>query len=123
MRIGVLGTGVVGRTLSAKIAELGHDVMMGTRDANALLTRKDEPAPGRGVPFAEWHSQHPDVRLGTFAQVASHGEILFNATSGDGALSAVTSAGSENLDGKILIDVSNPLDFSQGMPPILSVVN
>jgi len=122
MRIGVLGTGVVGRTLSGKLAELEHDVMMGTRNVDALLARQEEPAFG-GEAFADWYTRHPDVHLGTFAESAAHAEVIFNATSGLGALDALSAAGDANLKGKILVDISIPLDFSQGMPPFLSVSN
>jgi predicted dinucleotide-binding enzyme len=63
------------------------------------------------------------VKVGTFAEAAAHGEILFNVTSGAGSLEALQLAGAANLDGKILIDIANPLDFSQGMPPSLLVSN
>jgi predicted dinucleotide-binding enzyme len=121
MRVGVLGTGGVGQTLAGKIASLGHDVMMGTRDVEAALARKE--AGWGAVPLAEWHEEHPDVKLGTFAEAAAHGELVFNATAGTASLDALEAAGGENLDGKVLIDVANPLDFSGGMPPTLSVCN
>ena len=121
MRVGVLGTGGVGQTLAAKIASLGHEVMMGTRDVGAALARKE--AGWGAIPLGEWHQKHPDVRLGTFAEAAAHGEILFNLTAGVASLEALQAAGAENLDGKVLIDVANPLDFSSGMPPTLSVSN
>ncbi len=90
----MLGTGVVGQTLEAKLAELGHDVKVGSRD------------PER-----------------SFAAAAEHGEIVFNATAGTASVEALRSAGAENLAGKLLIDVANPLDFSGGFPPTLSVCN
>jgi 8-hydroxy-5-deazaflavin:NADPH oxidoreductase len=122
MKIGVLGTGVVGQTLSAKLAALRHDVMIGTRDAAKLLART-EPGPYGNPPFGEWHRQNPQVRLGTFAEAAAHGEIDFNCTSGMASLDALRTAGAANLNGKTLVDVANPLDFSKGMPPSLSVCN
>jgi predicted dinucleotide-binding enzyme len=76
-----------------------------------------------GPPFSEWIGQHPAVKVGTFAQAAAHGEVVFNATVGHASLDAVGAAGAENLGGKILVDVSNPLDFSKGMPPSLFVSN
>ncbi len=121
MRVGVVGTGAVGQTLAAKIASLGHEVMMGTRDVQAALARTDA---GWGAKvFSEWTAEHPDVKLGTFADAAAHGEAVFNATAGTAFLGALQAAGAANLDGKILVDVANPLDFSQGMPPTLSVCN
>jgi predicted dinucleotide-binding enzyme len=122
MRVGVLGTGVAGETLAGKIAELGHEVMVGTRDVEAAVART-EPGMAGGQPFSEWVSQHSDVKVGTFAEAAAHGEVLFNATNGQGSIPALEMAGAENLSGKILIDVSNPLDFSKGMPPTLFVAN
>jgi 8-hydroxy-5-deazaflavin:NADPH oxidoreductase len=94
MRIGMLGTGVVGRTLRAKLIELGHDVELGSRD--------------------------PEL---SFADAAAHGELVFNATAGSGSLEALRMAGAENLAGKVLVDVANPLDSSHGAPPALTVCN
>jgi 8-hydroxy-5-deazaflavin:NADPH oxidoreductase len=121
MLVGVLGTGGVGQTLAGKIAALGHEVMMGTRDVQAALAR--EEAGWGALPLAEWHEQHPDVKLGTFAEAAAHAELVINATAGMASLDALQAAGAENLEGKILIEVANPLDFSAGMPPTLSVCN
>ena len=122
MKIGVLGTGVVGQTLGAKLAELGHEVMIGTRDVAQTLGRTD-PGPYGRPSFSAWHREHQTVRVGTFAEAAAHGETVINATNGTGALNALRSAGEPNLDGKILIDASNPLDSSRGMPPTLAVCN
>jgi hypothetical protein len=122
MKIGVLGTGVVGQTISAKLAELGHDVMIGTRDPANTLAR-NEPHPYGMPPFSVWQQAHPQVKLGSFADAATHGEALINATSGTGSLQALELAGAANLNGKILIDIANPLDFSRGMPPSLTVCN
>jgi predicted dinucleotide-binding enzyme len=88
-----LGTGVVGETLSAALRELGHDVLVGSRAA--------PPA--------------------TFAKAAEHGELVFNCTSGVHSLDALQLAGADALAGKVLVDVANPLDFSGGFPPRLSV--
>ena len=94
---------------------------MGTRDVQAALARTDA---GWGAKvLSEWTAEHPDVKLGTFADAAAHGEAVFNATAGTASLGALQAAGAANLDGKILVDVANPLDFSQGMPPTLSVCN
>jgi predicted dinucleotide-binding enzyme len=97
---------MVAQALSARLAELGHDVVIGTRDAEKL----------RG-----WQSSNQRVKIASFAQTAAHGEMVFNATNGAGSLQALAMAGAENLNGKILIDVSNPLDFSNGFPPSLFV--
>jgi predicted dinucleotide-binding enzyme len=122
MRIGVLGTGMVGQVLAAKLAEAGHEVVVGTRDPAATLARQEPDGYGN-PPFSAWHAQHPDVKVGSFADAATHGELVVNATAGGASLEALRLAGAANLDGKVLVDVANPLDFSQGMPPSLSVAN
>lgn len=122
MKIGILGTGVVGQTIGARLAGLGHEVMIGTRDVAATLART-EPGFYGNPPFSVWQQQNPAVKLGTFAEAAGHGELLINATSGGVTLAALETAGRANLDGKVLMDISNPLDFSKGMPPSLFVSN
>jgi predicted dinucleotide-binding enzyme len=111
MRVAVLGTGTVGRTIASKLLELGHEVTMGSRSAG-------------GEALAEWLAEAGDgAKGGTFAEAAAGSELVFNCTAGTASLAALGAAGSENLAGKTLVDVSNPLDFSQGMPPTLSVCN
>jgi predicted dinucleotide-binding enzyme len=121
MKIGVLGTGVVGRTIAAKLLELGHGVCVGTRDPAATLA-KAEPDRMGTPPFKVWKEQHPAVELVTIKQAAAHGELMVNAMSGVGSVDTLKLAG-DALSGKILLDISNPLDFSKGMPPTLSVCN
>src|SRR5919206_667437 len=106
MNVGVLGTGIVGRTLAWGLSEIGHDAMIGTRDPAALGARTDRDAMGN-QPFPDWHADHSSVRVGTFAEAAAHGAMIFNATSGGGSLDALRLAGADNLDGKVLVDVSN----------------
>jgi len=109
MKISVLGSGTVGQTIGAKLAELGHEVKLGTRDPQKL---------------AEWLSNTSgEVSVGSFAESAAFGEIVFNCTNGMGAIEALTLAGADNLNGKTLIDITNPLDFSKGFPPTLFVCN
>jgi len=122
MKIGILGTGMVAKTLAGKLDSLEHAVRLGTRDVKATLTR-NEPDMAGGPPLRTWLESHPRVLLGTHAEAAAHGEIVINALSGQGTLPGLESAGASNLANKILIDVSNPLDFSKGMPPSLSIVN
>ena len=122
MRIGVLGTSMVGQVISGKLVELGHDVMVGTRDVAKTLART-EPHPYGFPAFSVWQQQHPSVKLGAFADAAGHGEVVINATNGTGTLEALRQAGEANLNGKVLMDIANPLDFSQGMPPSLTVSN
>lgn len=122
MKIGILGTGVVGQTLAAGLDGLGHEVVVGTRDAAEALARQ-QPGPYGMPPFSAWHAEHPRVRVAAFAEAARHGEAVINATNGNGALDALRLAGADNLAGKVLVDASNPLDFSRGMPPTLTVCN
>ena len=122
VRLGILGTGTVGKTIAARLAGLEHDVMVGTRNPEETRSRT-EPDPYGNPPFSAWQEEHPEVKLGTFAQAAAHGEMIVNATAGAVSLEALEQAGEDNLSGKVLIDISNPLDFSKGMPPSLSVVN
>jgi predicted dinucleotide-binding enzyme len=105
MKIAVLGTGMVGRAVSGRLAELGHDVTVGTRDPDATRARGGEwPTP-----------------LATYADAAAGAELVVNATNGQATLEVLGLAGAANLADKVLVDISNPLDFSQGMPPTLSV--
>jgi 8-hydroxy-5-deazaflavin:NADPH oxidoreductase len=122
MKIGIIGTGIVGRTLGAKLLERGNDVFYGTRDPDKTLTRSERDAYG-SPPFGEWKKHHPNSRLGTFQEAASHGDLVINATAGTASLEALTLAGRDNLRGKTLIDIANPLDFSQGFPPSLAMCN
>jgi 8-hydroxy-5-deazaflavin:NADPH oxidoreductase len=111
MKIGMLGTGMVGRTVGAKLVALGHEVRMGSRSAGGESARAWAEEAGDGA------------SEGTFADAAAFGEVVFNCTAGGASLDALDAAGAENLDGKVLVDVANPLDFSAGMPPTLSVCN
>jgi predicted dinucleotide-binding enzyme len=122
MKIGVLGTGPVGQTIAAKLASLGHGVFVGTRDPAVTLARTAPDTFGN-PPFKAWREKNPNVEFGTLAQAAAHGELLVNATTGTGSLDALKAAGEQNLAGKVLIDIANPLDFSKGMPPSLTVCN
>ena len=111
MRIGVLGTGAVGEALATRLVELGDDVVMGSRTAgNEKAVAWSERFPAR-------------AGQGSFADAAAHGQLVVNATAGVNSLAALRAAGAENLAGKTLLDVANPLDFSAGFPPRLSVVN
>jgi predicted dinucleotide-binding enzyme len=122
MKIGILGTGVVGQTIAEKLIQLGHQVMIGTRHKENTLSKTGKDNFGR-PPFAEWIKNNPQVRFGTYSEAAQFGELLMNATNGNGTLPALESAGRNNLANKIMLDISNPLDFSKGMPPSLSISN
>jgi predicted dinucleotide-binding enzyme len=122
MKVGILGTGTVGRTLAEAFAAKGHDVTIGTRDVEALMTRT-EPDQSRTPPFSAWHAEHEDVAVGTHADAGAFGELLVNSTAGTGSVEALRAAGAKDLDGRIVIDTSNALDFSTGFPPSLLVGN
>jgi predicted dinucleotide-binding enzyme len=111
MRIGVLGTGAVGRAIATKLMQLGHEVTMGSRSADSEA-------------LAEWTSEAgEDARGGSFAEAAAGAELLFNCTAGIASLQALEAGGADNLAGKTLVDVAVPLDFSAGFPPTLAICN
>ena len=109
MKIGILGTGQVGQTVGSKLVAMGYDVMMGARSAD---NEKATAFAGR-----------TGGKTGTFADAAQFGEMIIHATRGDSAIEVLGKAGAENLAGKLVIDISNPLDFSNGFPPSLSISN
>jgi predicted dinucleotide-binding enzyme len=119
MKVGIIGSGIVGQTIGGKLAERGEDVILGTRTPDNLSDKR-----GHGRSLEEWlMATGGKARVATFAEAAEHGEIVINATSGTGSIEALELAGEQNLKGKILIDISNALDFSRGMPPTLTVCN
>ncbi|MFE2383641.1 NADPH-dependent F420 reductase [Streptomyces misionensis] len=104
MRYGVLGTGEVGRTLAGRLVELGHEVTLGSRTADNPVAR-------------EWATASASrARAGTFADAAEAAELVINAVSGQVALDALRAAGAAHLNGKVLVDVCNPLSFEGGLP-------
>jgi 8-hydroxy-5-deazaflavin:NADPH oxidoreductase len=109
MRIAVIGTGTAGRTLGEGLAEVGHDVVVGTRD------------PARTRARDEWGAT--SLSLASYGQVCVGADLFINATSGDASLAALQAVGDGALAGKVLIDVSNALDRSSGFPPTLFVSN
>src|SRR5262245_3834389 len=111
MKIGILGTGMVGEALGTKLVALGHHVTMGSRTPN------NENA-------ARWAKKNGvNASQGTFADAATFSELVFLCTKGEVTLEVVRSAGASAFDGKVVVDVSNPLDFSRGMPPLLLLCN
>lgn len=109
MQIGILGSGGVARTLGTALVSGGHQVMLGSRSASNETLREWLEEAGEGA------------RSGTFADAARFGsDVVLNCTSGQFSLDALETVG-DALDGKILIDLANPLDFSQGMPPSLTI--
>lgn len=120
MRIAVLGTGMVGKAHAARLAELGHQVTMGTQDVESK--KNDSKPDNDGQTFAEWHNQNSNIELKALAEAAEAGEMVINALSGQVSVEALKKLEAE-INEKILIDIANPLDFSQGMPPTLTVCN
>jgi 8-hydroxy-5-deazaflavin:NADPH oxidoreductase len=111
MKIGILGTGGVGRAIATRLSELGHSVALGTRDVKKTT---GDPA---NAALHEFIAKNPNVKLAPFAEAAAFGEIVINVTKGAVTLDVIRLTGEKSLSGKILIDISNPLDFSRGMPP------
>ena len=81
MNIGNLGTGTVGRAIAGRLGESGQVVMVGTRNVAETMARTASDAMGN-PPFSMWQKQNPQVKSGTFAEAAGHGELLFNCTAG-----------------------------------------
>ena len=111
MDVGILGTGIVGQTIGTRLIELGHSVKLGSRMPNNEKARAWAKRAGKLASY------------GAFAETAKFGEALFNCVSGMGTLSALDFASAADLNGKVLIDVANPLDYTRGAPPTLSVCN
>lgn len=105
MKIAVLGTGTVGRTIAGRVHELGHDVVIGTRDPEATRARDDAP----------------ELPLAAVPDAVADAEVVVNATNGTASIAMLSLAGTELLAGKVLLDIANPLDFSNGFPPTLLV--
>ncbi|MEO8899499.1 MAG: NAD(P)-binding domain-containing protein [Candidatus Dormibacter sp.] len=120
MKIAVLGTGMVGRALAGRLAELGHEVSVGTRDVVATMERTEPDGMGN-PPYAAWAAEHTSVTLAPFGGASAGAEMIVNATSARASIDVLSASGADNLAGKLLMDVSNPLDFSQGFPPTLFV--
>jgi predicted dinucleotide-binding enzyme len=104
MKIGVLGSGIVGQTLAAGFLKHGHEAMVGTRDTAKL---------------ADWADKHTGVRLGTPAEAAAFGDAIVLAVKGLGAAEALRAAGSKNLSGKVVMDACNPIADA---PPVHGVL-
>jgi predicted dinucleotide-binding enzyme len=111
MKIGILGTGMVGEALGTRFVQLGYQVKMGSRSASNESATK-------------WAAKNGvNASTGTFADAAAFGEISFLCLKGEVEMDVVRSVGPGPFDSKIVVDVSNPLDFSRGMPPSLSICN
>lgn len=120
MNIAVLGTGTVGRTVAARLHDLGHRVTVGTRDPEATLARAE---PDETRSYRAWAGEREGIGLASFAEASAAADVVFNATSGAASLDILHRCGEASLDGKVLVDIANPLDFSDGMPPALLYCN
>ena len=119
MKLAVLGTGMVGRTIAAKLASAGHDIALGTRDPDASLARQ----PGNGTSLKDWLALNPDIGLMRMDEAAAFGDMLFAVMAGDAAVNALGEIGTDVIGDKIVVDITNPLDFSHGIPPSLFISN
>jgi len=107
MKIGFIGSGAVAKVLAAGFAEKGYEVKIGSRDTSKL---------------ADWlASLAQNVSAGTFAEAAEFGDVVFLSVNFANTRSALELAGKERLNGKIVVDLSNPMDFSKGIPPAFAV--
>jgi 8-hydroxy-5-deazaflavin:NADPH oxidoreductase len=113
MKIAVLGTGGVGKAFATRLTNLGHEVYIGTRDIVKTLEKT-----GDGT-MTEFLERNSTVKLTSFEDAAAFGELIINVSKGEHTLDVIDAAGLDNLNQKIIIDISNPLDFSKGMPPSL----
>ena len=124
MDIGIIGSGQVAQTLGGKFLDLGHSVTISSRDTGRSKDRGEWGViPSADDWAAAQRAEGAAAAAGSFAAAAVAGELIVNATAGASSLAALELAGAEHLRGKILIDLANPLDFSRGMPPSLTVCN
>lgn len=122
MKIAILGTGVVGRSHAEKLTSLNHEVILGTHNVEETLAHRETDGMGE-VPFKDWLEKNASVKIVTFSEAADFGGIIFDALKGEVAEDILSKIPPESLDGKILVDIANPLDFSKGMPPTLLFCN
>ncbi len=123
MNIGILGSGGVARTIAGKLLGLDQHVMVSARDLTSAKTSAGQALSSTNDWVAERQRAGQAASAGTFQEAAEFGEIVFNCTAGSGTFAAVEAAGQASFAGKILVDLANPLDFSRGMPPTLTVCN
>ncbi len=119
MNIAVLGTGMVGRSVAAGLRRIGHDVVIGTRDPQATLARVEDEADG--ATFADWLRGQEGIELASLADAAARADLIVLAGSGSASHDMLAAAGADHLDGTVVLDISNPLDFSAGFPPSLLI--
>ncbi len=116
MKIGIIGGGMVGQTFGAALAAKGHDVVLGIRNPTAAELAKERTYTQT---LADWHAQ-TGIKVISMTEAAAHGEVVVNATAGMASIAALTLAGADHLSGKVVLDISNPLDFSKGFPAFLA---
>ncbi|MEM1333081.1 MAG: NAD(P)-binding domain-containing protein [Actinomycetota bacterium] len=117
MRIAVIGTGMVGQSLAGGLAGVGHDVVVGTRDPDSTIARRDPDA--MGAPgFGVWHDDHGHVPVLPSGDAADGADVVINATNGVNSLAALDLVGPERLAGRVLLDVANALDFTTTPPSL-----
>lgn len=122
MKITILGTGMVGQTIASRLVELGHTVTIGTRNPSETLNRtKVNQMTGKS--FSDWYKENKVIGLKKLSESAQDAELIINATSGRASIEVMEKVGKQNLKGKVLLDIANPLDFSNGMPASLFVSN
>ncbi len=123
MNISVLGTGLVGKALAAKLSGLGHTVYIGTRNVDHSLSKTEADQWGNPA-IGTWIKEHPQVQLATFKQAVEKGnDLIVFAMNGQAAFECLQAVDNSLLNGKVMIDISNPLDFSKGFPPSLFICN
>jgi predicted dinucleotide-binding enzyme len=124
MNIGIIGSGTVAQTLGERLLSVGQAVTISARDPDVPKDLGERGVvPAANVWAATNHDQGREAAAGTFSEAAAFGELLINATAGTASLAALGAADRADVEGKILIDLSNPLDFSHGMPPGLAFCN
>lgn len=122
MKICILGTGMVGLSIAGKLLELGHEIEIGTRNSESTRSyTKVVPVIGQSVP--DWLKDNPGVVLKSFPELNTEADLIINATGGMVSLEVLKACPAALLEGKTLLDISNPLDYSDGFPPTLSVCN
>lgn len=113
MNIAILGTGTVGQTLAEKCLAQGYAVSIGTRNVQSTLSKTGEKT------VSDWLEKNTAAQLQTFDDAVLNATLVINALKGEHCLQVFESIPKQRLDNKIIIDLSNPLDFSKGFPPTL----
>jgi len=121
MKIAVLGTGMVGKTLAAALVKAGHTVAIGTRSPDATLA-KDVPMEAEPIRYEDWLAARDGIAMHTFADAAVDADMVISSLSGKHAVPTLSQL-AESLSGKVVVDTTNPLDFPDGPAPLLTVMN